>query len=142
MSFLLPRRGFLGLLVALPGAALLRWTPAQGAVNGSRMLFVYEAGLSESVWLPVARRYAPLEVRPIEGDRVRFARALLAAAPQSIGGLTRHADLLLLVGTAEEAGFRVVEQSVSRPTGQPALVLWRMQHRRAVARPCADAFSA
>jgi hypothetical protein len=140
MSF--PRRGFLRLLVALPGAALLRWTPAEGAGGGSRRLFVYEAGLAESVWLPVARRHAPMEVRPLAGDRVRFARAVLAASPQSIAGLTRHVDLLLLAGTAEEEGFRLVEQSATRlGAGQPALVFWRMQPRRAATHR-AQAFSA
>jgi hypothetical protein len=135
MSFLLPRRGFLGLLIALPGAALLRWTSAPGAVSRSGPLFVYDAGLSESAWLPVARPYAPVEARALEGDRVRFARAVLAAAPESIAGLTRHADFLLLAGTAEEEGFRVVEQPVSRSASQPALVFFRMRHRRAIASP-------
>lgn len=131
MSARFLRRDFLGLLATLPAAAVLRWTPAWGASTRARMVFVHEAALPRSVWLPMALRHAAVSPRALEGDRVRFARAILADAPLLIGGLTRHADLIVLAGTAEEAGFRLVEQStLAQPASQPALIFWRMQHRR------------
>lgn len=131
MSIQVPRRDFLGLLATLPGAALLRWTPVRGAPRQVRMVFVYDPQLPGSVWMPVVLRHAPCSARAVTGDRVRFAREVLASTPQMIGGLTRHADRLVLTGTAEEVGFRVVEEAVLAGSGkQQALVFWRMQHRR------------
>jgi hypothetical protein len=132
-GWLIERREFLRFVAALPGAALLGWRPAPVVAASSPMVFVYEPSLPESVWRRVATRHGPLEVRPLEGDRVRFARALLARAPQAISGLTRHVDLLLLAGTAEEEGFRMREQSLMESVRgrQPALVCWSMHRRRA-----------
>lgn len=136
MSPKIPRRDFLGLAAAVPGVVLLRLTPAQAATAGPRRLFVYEAGLPERIWRPVALRQAPMQARALEGDRVRCARALLAAGPQTIGGLTRYADLLILAGTAEEAGYRLGEQvPLPRSARQPALIVWTMEHRLRGSRP-------
>jgi len=130
---MIERRDFLRLLGAVPGAALLGWAAARAAATHSPMVFVYEPSLPGFVWHRVAMRHRLAEFRPLEGDRVRFARALLASAPQSIGGLTRHVDLLLLAGTAEEEGFRMREQALMEGVRgtQPALVCWIMQRRGA-----------
>lgn len=151
------RRDFLGLALGAAGGALAEAIPAaakaaaatpavtsglsaNGASPAARALaagvqpaiFVYDGSVPEAArW---ASQVDQANARALAGDRVRFARALLAAAPQSIVGLTRHVDLLLLAGAAEEADYRLVEQRRSAdprpPGGRVALVAWRMQQRR------------
>ena len=64
---------------------------------------------------------------PVEGDRVRFAHALLSSgkAPEVIAGLTRYADFLLLSGCAAEHGYRVLSEQM-----RDGLVGWKIGLKR------------
>ena len=71
-------------------------------------------------------------VRPIEGDRVRFASELFArgAAPEIVSGLTHYADFILLSGCAEESGYRVLSErvlpAVAESGAHGALIAWKI----------------
>jgi len=41
----------------------------------------------------------------IEGDRIRFARAVFAAKPALVAGVSRYADLVLIADVAAEMGY-------------------------------------
>jgi hypothetical protein len=128
------RRDVLKLVAALPGMALLGWEPARASAPASPVLFAYHPAVPESVWRPLAQQHGASAAQAIEGDRVRFARAWLSCAPQSIGGLTGYADLLILAGAAEEEGFRMREElrvEIARREGKAVLLYWRMQRRTA-----------
>jgi hypothetical protein len=142
---MIERRDFLWLTLGLAGGAVAGSMPAAAtlveasASEPSRMLFVYDGSAADAVRWVSKSKLAPADARPLAGDRVRFAHALLATAPQTIGGLTRHVDLLVIAGAAEEAGYRLIEQSRYRnpSSGGPyparggpvPLVAWRMQLR-------------
>jgi hypothetical protein len=76
----------------------------------------------------------PVVAVAIDGDRVRFARACLAAAPRWIGGVLRPVDLLVLAGSAEEEGFRMRDERLLHLPGLTGHVVFSMQRRRPVVR--------
>jgi hypothetical protein len=55
--------------------------------------------------------------RPIEGDRIRFARAMFAARPSLVIGVSRSADALLIAEVAREAGYVPVSQTLDARYG-------------------------
>jgi hypothetical protein len=128
------RRDLLRLAATLPAVACLTGH-AQASAPGRR-LFVYEPGVPASVWRALAARQGIAAAAvlvaavAIDGDRVRFARACLATAPGWIGGVLRHADLLVLGGCAEEEGFRMYEERTLRLPGLAGHVVFGMQPRR------------
>ena len=54
---------------------------------------------------------------PIEGDRIRFARALFTRRPVLVIGVSRHADALLIEEVGREAGYAPVSQSLDARFG-------------------------
>ena len=54
---------------------------------------------------------------PIEGDRIRFARALFQKRPALVMGVSRHADALLIEDVGREAGYTPVSQSLDARFG-------------------------
>ena len=62
--------------------------------------------------LEAGRRFATAATTvasiPINGDRVRLARKMLAGRPAIIAGVTRNADMVLIADVAREAGYYVV----------------------------------
>jgi hypothetical protein len=123
----LMRRELLLLAAALPAAARLGATRA--SQPAARRLFVYDPRLPAAVWRPLAAQHGLIEALLLEGDRVRFARACLATAPDWIGGLIRPADLLVLAGSAEEEGLRLLKERRLRRAGGPDHVFFSMQRR-------------
>jgi len=73
---------------------------------------------------------------PIEGDRIRFARAVFAERPAFVVGLSRAADALLIAEVAREAGYvpaddpRVREMAAAAQPLDRGLVLGWMLTRR------------
>ena len=58
--------------------------------------------------LAASRRMAEThggEVLAIEGDRIRFARAVFERRPSLVIGVSRHADALLIEEVGREAGY-------------------------------------
>jgi hypothetical protein len=93
------RRGVLAGALAVPAAAGL---PRIAAAGESRAVLVHDPSLA------AGRRFAEAyggEALPIEGDRIRFARAVFARRPAYVVGVSRPADALLIEDVAREAGY-------------------------------------
>jgi hypothetical protein len=121
------RRDLLRAAAVLPAATWLAGARASEA--GPRRLFVYEPRLPGELWRPLAAGQGLLQAVPIAGDRVRFARACLASSPDWIGGVVRPADLLVLAGSAEEEGFRMLTERTGLKAGGAGHVYFSMQRR-------------
>lgn len=115
----LSRRTFIGAALSLAAAPLLAAVPA----SNEWLLFDPESAL--------ARHHASRRTgaRAIQGDRVRFARALLAdsSAPARISGVSRYADFLLLSEALAEAGYRLTAEP--KRLGE-ACFAWSCERRR------------
>jgi hypothetical protein len=97
------RRGALAGALAVPtvaGLAHWRWR------HGERSVLLHDPALAAGRRFAAAGEQRGGEVRAIEGDRVRFAKELLAAEPALIAGVSRHADFILIKDVAREAGYR------------------------------------
>lgn len=93
--------GALGALTvpAMSGLSALRWRDEE-----SRVL-LHDPALEAGRRFAQAGHRLGLASRPIEGDRIRFMRAVLATMPAIIVGVSRYADLLLIADVAAEAGY-------------------------------------
>ncbi|MGX7896018.1 hypothetical protein [Tsuneonella sp. HG222] len=90
---------------ALAGALAV---PAMGSVAHWR--FQAGAVVVHDPALAAGRRLAAQSpgALAIEGDRIRFARALFARRPSLVVGVSRPADALLIEEVAREAGYVAV----------------------------------
>ena len=101
----LTRRSALAGALAVPtvaGLAHWRWR------NGERSVLLHDPALEAGRRFAKAGTARGGAVRAIEGDRIRFARGLLAANPALIAGVSRHAEFILIEDVAREAGYRPV----------------------------------
>lgn len=92
------RQAVLGAL-AVPAAAGL---PKAAFARGTGAVLLHDPSLE------AARRLAAThggEALPIEGDRVRFARAVFARRPSLVMGVSRPADALLIEDVGRETGY-------------------------------------
>src|SRR5690606_18186083 len=101
------RRGMLaGGLAAAAGAGGRGgwpWPRAEGA------LLLHDPALGAGRRLASAHAG---EALAIEGDRIRFARAVFARRPSLVLGVSRPADALLIEDVAREAGYAPVLEGV------------------------------
>jgi hypothetical protein len=129
----LTRRGALAGALAVPtvaGLAHWRWR------NGERSVLLHDPALEAGRRFAKAGTARGGEVRAIEGDRIRFARDLLAANPALIAGVSRHADFILVEDVAREAGYRPVTTLYGRASqcaGHECLPGWQSVGRMAQA---------
>jgi len=103
------RRDALISALAVPAVAGL---PGLARARGAKALVLHDPALA------AGRRLAELhgaEALAIEGDRIRFARAVFEKKPGLVVGVSRHADALLIEDVAREAGYIPVD------TGSEAL---------------------
>jgi len=105
------RRGALGgamlgalAVPTLSGLAAWRWR------HGEQRVLLHDPALEAGQRFAAAGRAYGIEPRAIEGDRIRFARAVLAARPALVAGVSRHADLLLIADAAREAGYTLAAE--------------------------------
>jgi hypothetical protein len=105
----LTRRGFVGATTALSfigGLTGVRVAAATPSLPAGTLLY--------DPTLVAGRRFAAHAgsfgkgATALEGDRVRLIRTMLAAGPEALWGVTRHADQLLVADIAREAGYRPV----------------------------------
>lgn len=82
------------------GLAHWRWK------HGERSVLLFDDRLVAGRRFGAAGRASGGDVRAIEGDRIRFARAALAEHPALVAGVSRHADFILIEDVAREAGYR------------------------------------
>ena len=83
---------------------------------------------------PAARAFAASRggrIIPIEGDRIRLARRLLAeGASGRLTVIARHADQLLLAEAAREAGYRpVAPDPFPAVDGRSGMFIWVAERR-------------
>lgn len=94
-------------------AALARWRWQHGSHTG----LVHDAGLAAGVRFAQAGAAAGRPSMAVEGDAIRFARALVETRPSLIAGVTRHADALLIGEVAAEAGYGLAAELMGDATG-------------------------
>ena len=127
----LTRRGALAGALAVPtvaGLAHWRWR------HGERSVLLHDPALEAGRRFANAGTARGGEVRAIEGDRIRFARGLLAANPALIAGVSRHADFILIEDVTREAGYRPVTTLYGRSdrcAGHECLPGWQSVGRMA-----------
>ena len=117
----LTRRTILAGALAAPAAASAagwRWRHGHGTV------LLYDAALEQGRIAASASQPAPRTAIPIEGERIHFAREIVARRPAVIEGVTRQADLVLIEDVAAEAGYERVALKV---TGD--VMEWRLMPR-------------
>src|SRR5690606_1021277 len=92
------------------GLAHWRWR------HGERSVLLHDPALAAGRRFAAAGRARGGEVRAIEGDRIRFAREVLAGRPALVAGVSRHADFILIEDVAREAGYRPAATIYGRET--------------------------
>jgi hypothetical protein len=93
------RRTVLAGALAVPALAGL---PRAAAAKAGKAVLLHDPSLA------AGRRFAEAHAGtalPIEGDRIRFARAVFAQNPAYVVGVSRPADALLIEDVAREAGY-------------------------------------
>lgn len=101
------RRGVLAGALAVPALAAPRVASARAG----------EAVLLHDASLEAGRRFAAAyggEALPIEGDRIRFARAVFERRPSFVVGVSRPADALLIEDVGREAGYVLADDKTVR----------------------------
>lgn len=96
------RRGVLAGALAVPtvaGLASWRWR------HGESVLLLHDPVLAAGRRFAEAGKARGGEVLAIEGDRIRFARAVFERRPALVAGVSRHADALMVADVAGEAGY-------------------------------------
>ena len=101
------RRDALKAALALPAVASL---PSAARARSGTPVLVHDAALA------AGRHMAKAHAGPIlaiEGDRIRFARALFERRPSLVVGVSRHADALLIADVGREAGYRLARSGAA-----------------------------
>ena len=98
--------GVAGALAVPTVAALARWRWQHGSHTG----LVHDAALAAGNRFAAAGAAAGRSSMAVEGDVIRFARALVETRPALIAGVTRHADALLIGEVAAEAGYALAAE--------------------------------
>ncbi len=102
------RRRVLAGALAAPALAGL---PCVAMARGSDPVLLHDPSLD------VGRRFAEAyggKSLPIEGDRIRFARAVFERRPAFVVGISRPADALLIEDVAREAGYVPADDNTVR----------------------------
>jgi hypothetical protein len=93
--------GVVGALAVPTLAGLARWRWQHGSHTG----LVHDASLTAGARFAAAGTAAGTDSVEVAGDRVRFARDLVASRPALIAGVTRQADAVMIADVAAEAGY-------------------------------------
>jgi hypothetical protein len=109
------RRGVLAGALAVPTVAgLAGWQWRQGAGHSGAPLLLFDPSLD------AGQRFAAAGegfARQITGDPIRLMQALLPARPGLIAGVSRHAEALLVIEAAHEAGYVLAGEIRGTATG-------------------------
>ena len=96
------RTAIMGALAVPTVAGLAHWRWE----HGERSVLLHDPALAAGRRFAEAGSARGGDVRAIHGDRIRFAREVLADRPALIAGISRHADFILIEDAAREAGYR------------------------------------
>jgi hypothetical protein len=99
------RRGALAGALALPAVASLAKAPRR---KPSGTVLLHDPSLEAGRRFAAAGQARGETVLAIEGDRIRFARALFEQAPALMIGVSRAADAVLIEDVGREAGYTPV----------------------------------
>ena len=102
------RRGVLAGALVVPAVAGL---PRAASARAGKALLLHDPSLA------AGRRFAEAyggEALAIEGDRIRFARAVFEKRPAFVVGVSRPADALLIQDVAREAGYVLADDKTVR----------------------------
>lgn len=113
------RRGVLGGAVA---ATAVIGAPRAAAASAGGAVLLHDPALEAGRRLAEAHSG---EALPIEGDRIRFARAVFARRPAYVIGVTRPADALLIEDVGREAGYAPADDRTVREMTEAAQPLDR-----------------
>jgi hypothetical protein len=96
------RRAALVGVLALPAAASMAKSPRR---KSSGTILLHDPSLAEGRRFAAAAGARGDKAVPIEGDRIRFARAVFERAPALVIGVSRSADALLIEEVGRETGY-------------------------------------
>ena len=99
------RRGALAVALALPAAASLAKSPRR---KPSGTILLHDPSLEAGRHFAAAAGARGDKALAIEGDRIRFARAVFQRAPALVVGVSRAADAVLIEDVGREAGYASV----------------------------------
>ena len=102
------RRGVLAGALAVPAVASV---PRVASARSGEAVLLHDPSLE------AGRRFADAYgggALPIEGDRIRFARAVFEKRPAFVVGVSRPADALLIEEVAREAGYVLADDKTVR----------------------------
>ena len=96
------RRAALAGALALPAAASLAKAPKR---KPSGTVLLHDPSLEAGRRFAASAQMRGDKALPIEGDRIRFARAVFERAPALMVGVSRSADAMLIEDVGREAGY-------------------------------------
>ena len=102
------RRGVLAGGLVVPAVAAV---PLAASAEGGAAVLLHDPSLE------AGRRFAEAysgEALPIEGDRIRFSRAVFERRPSYVVGVSRPADALLIEEVGREAGYAPADDDTIR----------------------------
>ena len=120
------RRAALAGALALPAAASLAKSPKRKAIG---TILLHDPSLEAGRRFAAAAHARGETALAIEGDRIRFARAVFEQRPAFVVGVSRPADALLIEDVAREADYapaddaKVREMTAAAQPLDPGLVL-------------------
>jgi hypothetical protein len=107
------RATMMGALAVPTVAGLAHWRWKHGEAS----VLLHDPTLAAGRRFANAGEARAADVRAIEGDRIRFAREVLASRPALIAGVSRPADFILIEDAAREAGYRPAATIYGRGEG-------------------------
>ncbi len=91
-----------GVLAGAAAVSAVAGAPRLATARGGSAVMLHDPSLE------AGRRFSEAhggEALPIDGDRIRFARAVFARRPAYVIGVSRPADALLIAEVGREAGY-------------------------------------
>jgi hypothetical protein len=116
------RRGALAGALALPAVASLAKTPRR---KPSGTVLLHDPSLEAGRRFAAAGQARGETVIAIDGDRIRFARAMFERVPALVVGVSRTADAVLIEDVGREAGYT----PVAVPTPLAGKFAWALAPR-------------
>jgi hypothetical protein len=116
------RRGALAGALALPAVVSLARSPKR---KPSGTVLLHDPSLDAGRRFAAAGQARGETVLAIDGDRIRFARAMFERAPALVVGVSRTADAVLIEDVGREAGYT----PVAVPTPLAGKLAWALAPR-------------
>lgn len=110
--------GVLAGALAVPTVAgLSGWQWRQATAHPGKPLLLYDPSLDAGQRFARAGEAAGGAPQVLDGDPIRLMQAALPARPSLIVGLSRHADAVLAVEAAQEAGYILAGEMLGNAVG-------------------------